>query len=88
MDDRLEPLWQAPFRNYWQPLVYPDTAELLIDDYHDDSDDALVLDLLTGREKARAVTGSHFPNGMFPCPGRQRDFYYISNPTIARLRVV
>jgi hypothetical protein len=82
------PIWRRPVRNFWQPLVYPDTAELLVDDVREGSDDVVILDLLTGEEKARGVTGSSQPNGMFPCPGQERDFYYVSNPVIARVQVV
>lgn len=82
-----EALWSADIMNWWQPLVYPDTGELLLDDMTGADDNLVVLDLFTGREKARASTGSRAPNGMFPCPGRGRDVYYVSNPVVARVAV-
>ena len=79
-------VWRNTIRNFWQPLVYPDTAEIVVDDYHPMVDDNIVvLDLLTGQEKARAETGSSRPNGMFPCPGQGRDFYYLTTNSVARV---
>jgi hypothetical protein len=46
-----------------------------------------LLDIESGREIARTVTGSPLANGMFPCPGMRRDFYYVSNPAVARVFV-
>ena len=78
-----------PIRNWWQPLVYPDTAEIVVDDVELLVDDNIVvLDLLTGEEKARTATGSMFANAMFPCPGAGRDLYYVSSPCVARIAVV
>jgi hypothetical protein len=85
----LDELWRREIRNWWQPLVYPDTAEIVLDDVDLLVDDGIVvLDLLTGAEKARTVTGSIFANAMFPCPGERRDVYYVSNPCVARISVV
>lgn len=79
-------LWRTTLRNFWQPLVYPDTAEIVVDDYLPMVDDNIVvLDLLTGAEKARVETGSSRPNGMFPCPGQGRDFYYVTTNVVARV---
>jgi hypothetical protein len=85
----LDELWRRDLRNWWQPLVYPDTAEIVLDDVDLLVDDGIVvLDLLTGAEKARTMTGSIFANAMFPCPGERRDLYYVSNPCVARISVV
>ena len=83
-----ETLWKAPVANWWQPLVFADTGEVVLDDYRFDTmdDNLVVLDLETGREKGRTATGSPMPSGMFPCPGLDRDVYYSSNLTIARIR--
>lgn len=88
-DGALLPLWQSDIRSFWQPLVYRDTGELIVDDFQDGAadDNLVVLDLKTGAEKARVATGSPVPNGMFPCPGSGRDLYYVSNPVVARVFV-
>jgi hypothetical protein len=62
---------------------------LVLDDYRpgEGDDNIVLLDIESGREIARTVTGSPLANGMFPCPGMQRDFYYVSNPAVARVFV-
>lgn len=85
---RFDELWRRPIRNWWQPMVYPDTAELVLDDIDLLVDDGIVIvDLITGEEKAGTATGSRFPNAMFPCPGAERDLYYVSRPCIARIAI-
>jgi hypothetical protein len=86
---KLERLWSASIANWWQPLVYPDTAEIVLDDYKFDEmdDNIVILDLETGKEKARVRTGCPVPSGMIPCPGAERDLYYSSNLGVARIFV-
>ncbi len=84
-------LWFQPFRPSMQPLLYPDTAELVINDFrmldeNETSDDLVVLDIRTGRMKARVPTGASRLNGMFLCPGWDRDLYYCSSGTVARIQ--
>lgn len=87
-----EMLWFQPFRPSMQPILYPDTQELVINDFlvladNETSDDLVVLDLRTGRMKARVPTGGTRLNGMFLCPGWDRDLYYCTAGTVARIRV-
>ncbi|MEM9566319.1 MAG: hypothetical protein AAGA93_27105 [Actinomycetota bacterium] len=89
---RGEMLWFQPFRSSMQPLLYPDTGELVTNDFRylengTTSDDLVVLDLATGRMKARVATGATRPNGMFLTPGVNRDLYYCTFETVARVRV-
>ncbi|MFM9042891.1 MAG: hypothetical protein ACKOPI_01895, partial [bacterium] len=51
------------------------------------SDQVVVLDLDTGEEKARAVVPSPSQALLFPAPGFDRDLYYQSISTIARVAV-
>ncbi len=86
-----EMLWFQPFRPSMQPLLYRDTNELVINDFRfledrETSDDLVVLDLTTGQMKARVPTGATRLNGMFPCPGWDRDLYYCSTGTAARIQ--
>ncbi|MEM7276362.1 MAG: hypothetical protein AAF547_25030 [Actinomycetota bacterium] len=85
-------LWFQPFRPSMQPIVFPDTRELVINDFRlldgTPSDDIVVLDLHTGQMKARVPTGSTRMNGMFLTPGFDRDLYYCSFDTVARIRAV
>ena len=50
-------------------------------------DSVVVLDLDTGEEKARAEVPSPGQAFLFPAPGFDRDLYYLSMTTIARLEV-
>lgn len=85
-----EMLWFQPFRSSMQPLLYPASGELVTNDfrYLDDgstSDDLVVLDVATGRMKARVATGAIRHNGMFLTPGWSRDLYYCGFETVARI---
>jgi len=52
------------------------------------SDQLVVLDLDTGEEKARVAIPSPSQAFLFPAPGFERDLYYQSLTTIARVAVV
>jgi hypothetical protein len=69
-------------------LLFPDTGELFTGDYDPipDADHAVVLDITTGAEKARA--GSTVQSVLFPAPGLGRDFYACSFSTISRVFVI
>jgi hypothetical protein len=51
------------------------------------SEDVVVLDIETGEERARARVPSPFQSVLFPCPGWERDVYYCSFSTVARVNV-
>jgi hypothetical protein len=48
-------------------------------------EDVLVLDVGTGVERGRASVPSLFQSVLFPCPGWNRDVYYCSFSTVARI---
>ena len=50
-------------------------------------EDVLVLDVETGVERGRASVPSLFQSVLFPCPGWNRDAYYCSFSTVARIAV-
>ena len=80
------PLWQLDVRPTMQPVVYPDSGEIVINDFVEPrSDELVVVDLESGRLKCRAHTGSPIANGMFLSPGRHRDVFYASTGSIARI---
>ncbi len=73
---QFEELWTNSFRNTNQLTLYADTGELLVDDSpHGAPWYAVVLDIETGQEKARADTGCSASSGMWYTPGFERDFY-------------
>jgi hypothetical protein len=50
-------------------------------------EDVVVLDVETGAERGRASVPSLFQSVLFPCPGWNRDVYYCSFATLARIAV-
>jgi hypothetical protein len=73
---QFEPLWRHRFMNANQLTLYAETGELIADDCKPGRRwDTVVLDVETGREKARADTGCVVPTGMWYTPGFDRDFY-------------
>jgi hypothetical protein len=50
-------------------------------------EDVLVLDIESGEERGRAPVPSLFQSVLFPCPGWNRDLYYCSFSTVARVAV-
>jgi len=84
--DRSEVVWTANARPSMQPVVFPESSELVINDFTEaGSDDLIVLDLETGRTKCRVATGARLANGMFLTAGDDRDVYYCTTGTLARV---
>ena len=50
-------------------------------------DDVLVVDIETGDERGRARVPSMFQSVLFPAPGFERDLYWCTFSTLARLEV-
>jgi hypothetical protein len=50
-------------------------------------DDVVVLDIETGVERARASVPTMFQSVLFPAPGFERDLYWCTLSTLARLEV-
>ncbi len=84
----LEPLWRRELNASMHMIRYADTGELVVNDHHPELGDAVVVfDLETGRDRARASTGSAEQCVVFPSAGFGRDFYYCSFSTLARAAV-
>jgi hypothetical protein len=85
---RHEPLWRKHFATASHFIRYADTGEVVVNDFDETrGDDVVVLDIETGEEKGRASTASPFQSVLFPAPGWNRDFYYCSFSTVARVVV-
>lgn len=84
-NDEMSVAWRIDARPCMQPVVFPETGELVINDYHPGDDQLIVVDMRTGDVLSRASTGSHLANGMFLTPGTNQDIYYCS--TLAIIRV-
>ena len=84
--DELEVAWQLDVRASMQPLVYPDSGELVINDFTADGyDDLVVVDVASGELIDRVATGSRIANGMFLTAGDDRDVFYCTTTTLARV---
>jgi len=69
-----------------QPVVFPESAEMVINDFtRDGTDDLIVVDIRTGDLLDRVHTGSRIANGMFLTPGGNRDVFYCTTLIVARV---
>ena len=82
----LEVAWHLDVRASMQPVVFPESGELVINDFTaDGTDNVIVVDIATGGLLDRVATGSRIANGMFLTPGGNRDIFYCSTLTVARI---
>ncbi|MBM36085.1 MAG: hypothetical protein CL460_02785 [Acidimicrobiaceae bacterium] len=83
---QLEPVWHLDVKPSMQPVVFPESGELVINDFTvDQTDDLIVVDIETGQLLSRVATGSRLANGMFLTAGDNRDVYYCSTLSWARV---
>ncbi len=85
-DATMEPLWHLEVRPSMQPVVFPESGEMVINDFTDEgSDDLIVVDVATGNILDRVSTGSRIANGMFLSAGGQRDVWYCTTLTLTHV---
>jgi len=77
--------WHLDVRPSMQPVVFPDSGELVINDFADGIDWLVAVDVESGELLDRVDTGSRIANGMFLSAGEDRDVYYCSTLTLARV---
>lgn len=87
VNNQLAPLWEKhDFGQSSHMLYFLSTNELCVNDYTlGTGDDSVVLDLESGQEKGRAAMHNMFQGVIFPCPGWNRDYYYVTFDRIARV---
>ena len=81
--------WRRDQNHACHLLLFVDSGELVTTD-HDQAmmrDDIVVLDIETGEERVRVASGSPVQSVLFPAAGFDRDIYYCSFTSIARLSV-
>lgn len=115
----LEPLWRRELGHAAHMILFPDTGELVLHDFHGPAlnrtrlgravgrrataiirrrwlralatrgshDEVLVIDIEYGAERGRARVPSLMQSVVFPAPGFDRDLYWCSMTTIARIAV-
>ena len=85
---QLQPLWHKhDFGCASHMLFYPASGELVLNDHHLQGEQVVVLDIDSGAEKGRVGIGGWSQGVVFPCPGRNRDFYWSSMSRLARVHV-
>jgi len=84
---QLEVAWTIDdVRPSMQPVVFPESGEVVINDFTSDgNDDVIVVDARGGAILDRVSTGSRIANGMFLAAGGNRDVFYASTTALARL---
>jgi hypothetical protein len=84
----LKPLWEkSPFGCASHMILYPDTGEVVVNDYRRHGEEVVVLAIESGRELARVRTGGLTQGVVFPSAGWGRDFYWSSMGRLARVFV-
>ena len=85
---RLTALWHKfPFGCASHMILYPDSGELVTNDYRKGSEEVVVLKIETGTEIARVRIGGFNQGVVFPSAGWDRDFYWSSMGKLARVFV-
>jgi hypothetical protein len=84
----LEPLWRkSPFGCSSHMILYPQSGEVVTNDYRRGGEEVVVLDIETGTERARVRVGGLFQGVVFPSPGWHRDLYWCSLGRLSRVFV-
>lgn len=79
-------VWRRPLNTAQHLILFPDTGELLVNDFRADSGDAFaVVDISDGSVVTRVDVESPVQSVVFPAPGMRRDAYYVSLSTVARV---
>lgn len=84
---RFERLWEHGFGAGNHFLLYPDTGEIVVNDYHDEAEHVVVLRIETGVELGRVAIDSPVQAVLFQSPGFGRDLYVCTFMTLARVCV-
>jgi hypothetical protein len=82
-----EPLWIHEFGASCHFLLYPDTGEIVVNDYDARTEHLVILDIESGDERGRVATGSPVQSALFQAPGWSRDIYVCTFTTLSRVFV-
>ncbi|MEM7079175.1 MAG: hypothetical protein AAF513_11155 [Pseudomonadota bacterium] len=86
-DGELSVAWTLDVRASMQPVVFPDTGELVINDFTERGEDHLVVvDIATGALLDRVPTGSNIANGMFLSADGEGGVIYCTTAFVAHVR--
>lgn len=79
-----ERLWEHAFGASNHFLLFPDTGEIVVNDFDGNTEHVVVLNVETGAESARVATGSPVQAALFQSPGWSRDIYTCTFTTLSR----
>jgi len=83
---RFAPLWEHAMGASNHFILYPDTGEIVVNDYDESAGEhVVVLDIESGRELGRTAIGSPVQSVTFQAPGFARDVYCCTFATLARV---
>jgi hypothetical protein len=84
----LEPAWHKQgFGCASHMVLYPETGDLVTNDYRRFGEEVVVLDIESGAERGRVRTGGIMQGVVFPSVGWGRDVYWSSMGRLARVFV-
>lgn len=84
-DRKLAVSWQLDMRPTMQPVVFPESGELVINNFENGEDELIVVDIATGELLSRAKVNARLANGMFLSPGFNRDIFYCTTGTFSKV---
>ena len=86
-DGACTPRWRRDQHHACHPLCFPDTGELVTNDFDAErgTDQIVVLDLGSGVERVRVDSGSPVQSVLFGAPGFADDVYLCSFTTLTRV---
>ena len=84
-DRKLAVSWQLDMRPTMQPIIFPDSGELVINNFENGEDELIVVDIATGELLSRAKVNARLANGMFLTPGFNRDIFYCTTGTFSKV---
>jgi hypothetical protein len=84
-DRKLAVSWQLDMRPTMQPVVFPESGELVINNFENGEDELIVVDIATGELLSRARVNARLANGMFLTPGFNRDIFYCTTGTFSKV---
>ena len=89
-ETKVRKVWSVEQNHGSHMLLYPESGEFVSAHYDQEHgvEQVVVRDISTGREIARADTGSPIQSVVFPACGTRRDFYWCSMLSLNRVTVV
>ncbi len=85
IDRKLAVSWQLDMRPTMQPVVFPESGELVINNFENGEDELIVVDIATGELLSRAKVNARLANGMFLSPGFNRDIFYCTTGAFSKV---